>query len=143
MLKGIPALIGPELLHVLQSMGHGDELVIVDANFPGTSLGPRLVRMDGHSVTDVLAAVLELMPLDDFEHAAFRMEVVGNPTKIEPVMVEMEQIIKRSEPHVTVMALERHSFYARTKTAFAIVQTGETRLYGNVLLKKGVIRPKT
>jgi L-fucose mutarotase len=141
MLKGVPALIGPDLLHILQSMGHGDELVIADANFPGSSLGPRLVRMDGHSVTDVLESVLELLPLDDFEHAAFRMEVVGDPAKIEPVMTEMAEIIKRQEPHVTMLAIERHSFYARAKTAFAIVQTGETRLYGNVILKKGVIRP--
>jgi L-fucose mutarotase len=140
MLKGIPTLIGPDLLHVLGSMGHGDELVIADSNFPGASLGPRLIRMDGHSVTDILDAVLSLMPLDELEHAAFRMEVVGDPSKIEPVMIEMEEIINRHEQNVTMMAIERHSFYARARTAFAIVQSGETRLYGNAILKKGVIR---
>lgn len=141
MLKGIPALIGPELLHILKSMGHGDEIVISDANFPGASQGPRLVRMDGHSATDVLDAMLALMPLDDMEHAAFRMEVVGDPHKIEPIMSEFDAIIRRYEPHVALVGIERFAFYARAKTAFAIVQTGETRLYGNLILKKGVIRP--
>lgn len=141
MLKGIPALIGPELLHVLRSMGHGDEIVISDANFPGDSQGPKLIRMDGHSATDVLEAILTLMPLDDMEHAAFRMEVVGAPQKIEPIMAAFDAIIKRFEPHVTPVGIERFAFYARAKTAYAIVQTGETRLYGNLILKKGVIRP--
>lgn len=142
MLKGIPPIIGPDLLHVMQSMGHGDELVLADANFPGASLGPKLIRMDGHSVTTVLEAVLTLFPLDDFEHAAFRMEVVGDPHKVEPVMIEMEDIIRRFEPNVTLMAIERFGFYARSRTAYAVIQTGENRLYGNVILKKGVIRPK-
>ncbi len=142
MLKGIPALIGPDLLHVLRSMGHGDELVISDANFPGASLGPRLIRMDGHSTPKVVDAVLTLFPLDDFEHAAFRMEVDGNPTQLEPVMIEIEEIIARHEPHVTVLRIDRPAFYARSRNAFAIVQTGETRLYGNIILRKGVIRPE-
>ncbi|MBU1176634.1 MAG: ribose ABC transporter [Alphaproteobacteria bacterium] len=141
MLKGIPALIGPDLLHVLGSMGHGDELVVADANFPGASLGPRLIRMDGHSATEVLDAVLTLMPLDDFEHSAFRMEVVGEPDRIEPVMTAFASIVTRHEPLVALMALERHAFYARARHAFAIVQTGETRLYGNVIIKKGVVGP--
>ena len=141
MLKGIPALVGPDLLFALRSMGHGDELVIADANFPGTSLGPRLIRMDGHSATEVLDAVLTLMPLDGFEHAAFRMEVVGAPDKIEPVMNAFAEIVTRHEPLVALMALERNAFYARAREAFAIVQTGETQLYGNIILKKGVITP--
>lgn len=142
MLKGIPALIGPDLLQVLGSMGHGDEIVISDANFPGASLTRRLIRMDGHSATAVLEAVLALMPLDRMEHAAFRMEVVEDPHKIEPIMKEFQQIIHRQEPEVTLMPIERFGFYARAKTAYAIIQTGETRLYGNILLKKGVIGPK-
>ena len=142
-LKNIPAILGPDLLHVLQSMGHGDEIVISDANFPGASLGPRLIRMDGHTATDVLDAVLTLMPLDDFEHSAFRMEVVDKPHQIEPVMTEFDAILKREAPGVTLMPIERHNFYERARAAFAIVQTGETRLYGNVILKKGVIRPQS
>ena len=141
MLKNIPAILGPDLLHVLQSMGHGDEIVISDANFPGASLGPDLIRMDGHSATDVLEAIMTLMPLDEFEHAAFRMEVVGEPDKIEPIMAEFDAIIRRHEPEAALVGIERFAFYSRAKTAFAIVQTGETRLYGNVILKKGVIHP--
>jgi L-fucose mutarotase len=141
MLKNIPALIGPDLLHALHSMGHGDELVIADANFPGASLGPQLLRMDGHTATDVLEAVVTLMPLDEFEQAAFRMEVVGEPKKIEPVMAEFDAIIKRHEPRVSIVGIERFAFYERAKSAFAIIQTGETRLYGNVIVKKGVIHP--
>jgi L-fucose mutarotase len=141
MLKNIPALIGPDLLHALHSMGHGDELVIADANFPGSSLGPQLLRMDGHTATDVLEAVMTLMPLDELEQAAFRMEVVGEPKKIEPVMAEFDTIIKRHEPRVSIVGIERFAFYERAKSAFAIIQTGETRLYGNVIVKKGVIHP--
>ena len=141
MLKGIPELIGPDLLHALHSMGHGDEIVIADANFPGASLTPRLIRMDGHSATGILDAILTLMPLDDMEHAAFRMEVVEDPHKIEPIMQEFEEIIRRHQPNVSLMPIERFGFYARAKTAYAIIQSGENRLYGNILLKKGVIRP--
>ena len=141
MLKGIPALIGPDLMHILMSMGHGDELVIADANFPGASLGPPLLRMDGHPSTDILDAVLALMPLDEMEHSAFRMEVVGDPDRIEPIMIEFADILKRHEPDVEMMKLERHAFYGRAEEAFAIVQSGETRLYGNLILKKGVIHP--
>lgn len=143
MLKGIPALIGPDLMHILMSMGHGDELVIADANFPGASLGPPLLRMDGHASTDILDAVLALMPLDEMEHSAFRMEVVGDPDRVEPIMTEFADILERHEPGVEMMKLERHAFYGRAKDAFAIVQSGETRLYGDLILKKGVIHPGT
>lgn len=141
MLKGIPALIGPDLLHVLRSMGHGDEIVIADANFPGSSLGPKLIRMDGHTAPAVLEAILTLMPLDTFEHAAFHMKVVGDPHKIEPIMEEFDRIIRHHEPQVALIGIERFGFYERARSAFAVVQTGETRLYGNVILKKGVVRP--
>lgn len=142
MLKSIPPILGADLLHVLMSMGHGDELVIADANFPGSSQGPELIRMDGHSATDILDAVLTLMPLDDFvDDCAFVMQVVGDPDRIEPVVDEFGKIIERHEPSRTLTGLERFAFYDRAKTAFAIVQSGETRLYGNVILKKGVIRP--
>lgn len=142
MLKNIPAIIGPDLLHALQSMGHGDEIAIVDANYPGTSAGPELVRMDGHTATDVLDAILTLMPLDDFvDECAILMEVVGDPTKREPVMVEFDKITARHEPKVKLSTLERFEFYERVFSAYAVVQTGERRLYGNIILKKGVVRP--
>ncbi len=142
MLKGIPPLIGPDLLQVLHSMGHGDELVIADANFPGTSLGPHLIRMDGHSSPEMVDAILTLFPLDDFEHSAFRMAVDGNPGVMEPVMIEIRDILRRFEPDVSIVELDRPTFYARARHAFAIVQTGEIRLYGNIILRKGMIRPE-
>ncbi|GLQ12021.1 transporter [Devosia yakushimensis] len=143
MLKNIPPLLGPDLLGILRAMGHGDEIAIVDANYPADSAGPVLVRLDGISATDVLEAILTLMPLDDFvDQAAICMQVVGDANKREPVMDAFETIVKKHEPAMGISTLERFAFYDRVKTGYAIVQTGETRLYGNILLKKGIIRPK-
>jgi len=142
MLKGIPPVLGPELLHILRAMGHGDEIAIVDANYPAEAAGPVVVRLDGHSATDILDAVLTLMPLDDFvDDAAFCMAVVGEPDKRMPVMDEFDAIIARYETDMKVRPVERFAFYDKVRSAFAIIQTGERRLYGNVLLKKGIIRP--
>lgn len=141
MLKLIPPILGPDLLYLLQAMGHGDEITIVDANYPGLSAGPELVRMDGHSATDVLQAVLTLMPLDDFvTNAAFAMQPTGEASP-PPIMAEFDAIVKRHEPGVDVIALERFAFYDRANAGFAMVQTGERRLYGNIILKKGIVRP--
>ena len=143
MLKNIPPLLGPDLLGILRAMGHGDEIAIVDANYPADSAGPVLVRLDGISATDVLEAVLTLMPLDDFvDQAAICMQVVGDANKREPVMDAFETIVKKHEPAMGISTLERFAFYDRVKTGYAVVQTGETRLYGNIILKKGIIRPK-
>lgn len=150
MLKTIPSILGPDLLHALRAMGHGDELAIVDANFPGASAstgrdngsGPRLLRLDGHAATDVLEAILTLLPLDDFvDECAIVMEVVDDPDAREPIMMEFEEIILSHERGVTITSLERFKFYDRVFGAYAVVQTGETRLYGNIILKKGVVRP--
>ena len=142
MLKGISPIIGPHLLYVLQAMGHGDQITIVDANYPGDSAGPELVRMDGHSATDVLEAILTLMPLDDFvDDPAICMQVVGNAGKREPIMDEFDTIIQKYEPKMALQSMERFAFYERANSGYAIVQTGERRLYGNVILKKGVVRP--
>ena len=142
MLKGIPPIVGPDLLYVLQAMGHGDEIAIVDGNYPGASAGPELVRMDGHSATEVLDAILALMPLDDFvDDPAICMQVVGDAGRREPVMEEFERIVKKYEPKMGLASLERFTFYRRANAGYAIVQTGERRLYGNIILKKGVIRP--
>jgi L-fucose mutarotase len=141
MLKGIPPIIGPDLLYVLQAMGHGDQITIVDGNYPGESAGPRLVRMDGHTATDVLDAILTLLPLDDFvDDPAICMQVVGAAARREPIMDEFEAIVQKHEPKMGLTSLERFAFYARANAGYAIVQTGERRLYGNVILKKGVIR---
>lgn len=142
MLKNIDPILGPELLGTLRAMGHGDEIAIVDANFPAESAGPELIRMHGHEATRILDAVLSVMPLDEFvPDPAIRMEVVGDPQKMEPVMLEFQKIITRHEPEVKLASLERFKFYARVKNAFAVVSTGERRLYGNIILKKGIIRP--
>lgn len=142
MLKNIDPLLGPELLGILRAMGHGDEIAIVDANFPAESSGPELIRADGHAATRMLEAVLSVMPLDEFvEEPAIRMEVVGQPTRMEPIMEEFKSIIARHEPKARMGSLERFAFYDRVRGAFAVISTGEARLYGNIILKKGIIRP--
>jgi L-fucose mutarotase len=144
MLKGLDPLLSADLLHVLRAMGHGDELVIVDANFPATSTGRRVVRMDGVSATRALQAVLSVMPLDDFvAEPCARMQVVDAPDAVPEVCKQFQEIIDRAEGRpVRLAKTERFAFYERARQAFALVQTGETRLYGNVLLKMGVIRPE-
>ena len=141
MLKNIPPLLGPELLAILRAMGHGDEIAIVDANYPAEAAGPALVRLDGISATDVLDAILTLMPLDDFvDEAALTMQVVGDPDRREPIVEEFAAILRRHEPGMRLGSLERFAFYERVGKGYAVVQTGERRLYGNILLKKGVLR---
>ena len=142
MLKSIPPLLGPELLSTLRAMGHGDEIVLADANFPAEFLGPMTIRADGISVTDMLDAVLTLLPLDQYvEETAIGMQVVGDPTARQPIDDEFDAIIARHEPDKRYTKIERFAFYDRAKKAAAVVQTGEARLYGNIILKKGVIRP--
>jgi L-fucose mutarotase len=129
MLKGLDPLLHADLLYVLRSMGHGDDLVIVDANFPAASMGRRVVAMDGVSATRTLEAVLSVMPLDDFvDEPCARMQVVDDPDAVPEICTEFQAII------------ERFAFYERARQAFALVRTGETRLYGNILLKMGVVR---
>jgi len=143
MLKGLDPLLNADLLHVLRAMGHGDDLVIADANFPATTMGRRLVRLDGVLAPRALEAVLSVMPLDDFvEEPCGRIEVVGDPTAEPEVCKEFQKIIDRAEGGRFKLArIERFAFYTRAREAFAVVQTGETRLYGCVLLKMGVVRP--
>ena len=143
MLKNIPALLGPELLSTLRAMGHGDEIAIVDANFPAEFLGPMVIRADGIPATDILDAVLTVLPLDDFvDEAAIGMAVVGDASARPPIFDEFDAIILRHEPAMSYSTIERFAFYDRAKKAAAVVQTGEARLYGNIILKKGVIRPR-
>lgn len=142
MLKNIPPILSPDLLHALRAMGHGDELVIVDANFPAESSGPPVIRLDGLLASDVADAILTLMPLDTYvDEQAFAMEVVGNPKKREQTHKDFEKLIKKHEPEMKLSLIERFAFYERASQAFVIIQTGERRLYGNLLLKKGIIRP--
>ena len=141
MLKGIHPLLHADLLHALASMGHGDELVIADANFPWASIGRRVVHLAGASAPDALDAILTLFPLDDFvDQPALTMQVVGDPDAVpEPVRDFAEVFTKHGLADTEMGRLDRETFYARARSAFAIVRTGELRPYGNILLVKGVI----
>lgn len=124
-------------------MGHGDELVIADGNFPSASVGQRLVRLDGHGVPPILDAILRFFPLDTYaENAAFLMEVVpGDPTK-PTIWEEYRKIVSNHEEGFGDFGtVERFAFYEQAKQAYAVVATGETALYANIILKKGVVAP--
>ena len=144
MLKNLDPLLTPDLLQVLRAMGHGDEIVLVDANYPAESAGPEVVRLDGIEATRVLDAVLSVMPLDDFvPEACWRMEVVGAAGDEQPIFEEFRAIIaKREGAKFKLASLERFAFYERARECFAVVATGERRLYGNIILKKGIVRPE-
>jgi L-fucose mutarotase len=141
MLKNLSPLHTPELLHTLASMGHGDDLAIVDAHFPAVTMAKRLVRLDGIPAPAVLEACLRLIPLDNFvEDPALRMEVVNEPDLIPEVQKEFQRVIDQEEGrHLPLSKLERHAFYERARSAYAVVATGELRPYGCVLIKKGVV----
>jgi L-fucose mutarotase len=142
MLKGIDPLLGPELLMILRTMGHGDEIAIVDGNYPADTDAQRLVRMDGHNATSIAQAILSVMPVDDFvPQAAFRPAANGDPKRMEPIFSEFEAILGKYEPNQKINVLVGVDFYNRVKACFAIVATGERRLYGNLILRKGVIHP--
>ena len=141
MLKNVPSIIGPELLKILMEMGHGDELVIADGNFPGASHAQRLIRLDGHGVPEVLEAVLQLMPLDIYVDApAGLMQVVPGDNVETPIWQEYRKIIKNSgEKLDDFESIERFAFYERAKKAYAVVMTSESALYANIILKKGIV----
>ena len=141
MLKGISPLISPELLKVLDEMGHGDEIVLADANFPSSSIGQRVIRADGIGTAELLAAILPLFPLDQYDEDHFiLMEVVpGDPVKT-PIWDEYKEVLKKYEPDAHVHTLERFAYYERAKEAYCVVATGETAQYANIILKKGVVK---
>jgi L-fucose mutarotase len=142
MLKGISPIISPELIKVLMEMGHGEELVLADANFPAAGFSQRLVRADGIGITALLEAILPLFPLDQYvEKPVALMQVVpGDPYK--PVIWEdYRKVVKAAEPKFTDFdSMERFAFYDRAKKAYAILATGELAIYANVILKKGVVK---
>ena len=141
MLKGIPKIISPELMKVLMEMGHSDEIVIADGNFPaGTCAANYLVRCDGHSVPAILDAILSLFPLDPYVEAPVAlMEVVPGDTIVPVIWDEYKKIISKHEENINIENIERFAFYERAKKAYAIVATGEEALYANIILKKGVV----
>lgn len=143
MLKTLSVLHTPELLHTLASMGHGDELALVDSNFPAASMARRLVRLDGADLPSVLEACLRLFPLDTFvKEPALRMMQVHAPDEIPEVQELCQKVIDEAEgKHQALAGITREAFYERAKSAFAVVITGEARTYGCILIKKGVVFP--
>ncbi len=142
MLKGIDPLLGPDLLAILRTMGHGDEIAIVDGNYPADTDAQRLVRMDGHAAPRIAEAILSVMPVDEFvPEAVFRPAAHGDAQRREPVFADFEAVLKKYEPKQKISVLVGSDFYNRVKACYAIVASGERRLYGNLILRKGVIHP--
>lgn len=140
MLKNISPVISPELLKILMEMGHGDELVIGDGNFPAASMAQRLVRLDGHGVPEILSAVLNLMPLDTYVECPVALMDNGSDGEKPPIWSEYESIVKSIEGDRKFELVERFTFYERAKKAYCVVASGETAIYANIILKKGVVQ---
>ncbi|AKK11950.1 RbsD/FucU family protein [Corynebacterium uterequi] len=141
MLKNIPQNLSPDLLYVLARMGHGDEIVIADGNFPADSVNSTVVRADGHGVPAIMESILQLMPLDPYSEwqVGLMSTVDGDPTP--EIWATFTDLADAAYPGHTVKFFERFEFYERARTSFAVVATSETALYGNVILKKGVVIP--
>ena len=144
MLKGLDPLLNADLLYVLAAMGHGDELALVDRNFPAVSLGARVIRLEGVDAPRALEAILSVMPLDDMLDTPYTRMVDLGSAEVEEsdVCREFIRIVERHEgPRWQIGRLDRFGFYDRTRAAFAVVVTGETRVNGSLLLTKGIVRP--
>lgn len=139
MLKGIPSIISPDLLKVLMEMGHGDEICIGDGNFPGQRVNARCLRADGHGVPELLEAILQLFPLDTYEKPVYIMAKTPGDTVETPIWDQYKEIIK-PYTDADMEQVERFAFYEKAKNAYAVVMTGESALYANVILKKGVVK---
>ena len=137
MLKGIPMIISPDLLKTLHEMGHGDELVICDANCPAKSTNSNYLRCDVHSAPELVDAILALMPLDTYQQSVYLMEKVPGDQVVTENWSEYEQVIRKYSA-VEIEHIERFAFYERMKNASAVVVTADPRPYGNIILKKGV-----
>ncbi|MFS0779263.1 RbsD/FucU domain-containing protein [Neobacillus sp. 3P2-tot-E-2] len=141
MLKGIPKIISPEFMKILLEMGHGDEIILADGNFPAASCAANLIRCDGHGVPEVLEAVLKFFPLDTYSnHSVSLMKVVEGDSIVPSIWETYDSVIKKYDDHFNEFEMvERFDFYERAKKAYAIVATSESALYANVILKKGVV----
>ncbi|MDF2987047.1 MAG: RbsD or FucU transport [Eubacterium sp.] len=141
MLKGIPSILTPELLKTLMEMGHSDEIVIADGNFPSGTFGKKVIRLDGHGVPEILDAILKFFPLDPYvDKPVALMEVVPGDTVETPIWEVYREIINKHEPENNkIENMERFAFYERTKSAYAVIATSEAALYANIILKKGVV----
>ncbi len=143
MLIGIDPVLGPECLAVLRAMGHGDRVVLADANFPAESSARRLVRMDGVPMLRALGALLSVLPVDDFEpDAIVSMQVVGEPTSVPEIVREMQRLVDQRVPGAPrIASVARFPFYELAKSAFAVIATGERAFYGNLIIRKDVVPP--
>ena len=140
MLKGIPSEISPELLKILCEMGHGDEIVLGDGNFPAKTNAKRLVRADGLGVPQMLAAILKLIPLDTYVEAPVALMATGENEETPEIWADYEKIITAENGETKIEQIERFAFYERARDAFAVVATGESAIYANIILKKGVVK---
>ena len=143
MLKGVSSLISPELLKILMEMGHGDEIVIADGNFPSVTYAQRLIRSDGHSIPPLIEVILDLFPLDDYvPHPVALMSVTpGDTTPPPPIWQTYQKLLNyHGLAPDRIEYMDRFAFYERAKDAFAVVATGESSIYANILLKKGVVK---
>ncbi|MBI3707178.1 MAG: ribose ABC transporter [Proteobacteria bacterium] len=143
MLKGIDPLLGPELLQALAAMGHGDQIAVVDANFPAAAGGGRLVRLDGADTPTALRAVLTLLPIDNFvKHPAAVMRIDKGYESLAVPIAEFQRVLDAAHGgKVAIARLDRQAFYDRARAAFVVVITGEPRYYGNIVVAKGAIPP--
>ncbi|MBQ7386769.1 MAG: fucose isomerase [Clostridia bacterium] len=141
MLKGIPKIISPALLKILDEMGHGDEIVIADLNFPSENYGKRVIRAEAAGGEEMLRAVMDLIPLDDYVDDNFVfIETPPSYTEEPPIWASYRQIANERDKNVSEKQIDRLDFYERTKSAYAVIATGEEALYACVILKKGVFR---
>lgn len=144
MLKNVPPILSPELLKALCEMGHGDELVIGDGNFPAESMGKDaiVIRADGHGVPEILDAILTVLPLDQYsDKTVALMEVVPGDPVVPTIWDTYKALLNKHDPdHCQIEMTERFAFYERAKKAYLIIASGETEIYANILLKKGVVK---
>ena len=143
MLKGIPSILTPELLKIMMEMGHGDTIVIGDGNFPAASMAKdsKLVRLDGHGVPEILDAILQFYPLDSYVDAPVTlMSVVPGDNVETPIWDEYARIIEKHEPGKKIGHIGRFEFYDAARKAYAVVSSGESALYANLILQKGVVK---
>lgn len=142
MLKNTPKIVSPELLKVLCEMGHGDEIVIADGNFPSQNISKRVVRADGLGGAEILDAVTKLIPLDTYaEFNAMTMQLSECDKNLKtPILDEYAAILEKNDGHAKSGALERYAFYDRAREAYAVIATGEEAIYANIIIKKGVIK---
>ncbi len=140
MLKGISPILSPELLKILCEMGHGDEIVIGDGNFPAASNAKRLIRCDGLGVPEILDAILQVFPLDTYVESPVALMATGEGEETPKIWKTYGEIVNRHNGETVISQIERFAFYERARSAYAVIASSETAIYANVILKKGVVK---